>query len=295
MEIRVLQYFLAVAREESISKAAESLFISQPTLSRQLMDMETQLGKKLFIRGNRKITLTDEGVFLRNRAEEIVSLVEKTELEFSTPDEIISGNIHIGGGETKAMQIIARAVQKFNIDYPNVQYHLYSGNGEDVSDKLDKGLIDFGVFIDPVDISKYDYLRIPAKDEWGVLMRKDSPLAQNDTIVPSDLYSLPVILSRQSLVKSELSKWLGRDFSHINIVSTYNLVYNASLLVEQGIGYAVTLDNLINTSGNSPLCFKPLSPSLTAGLNFAWKKHQVFSRTNEKFLEYIRLEFAKLI
>lgn len=288
MEIRVLRYFLAVAKAESISKAASLLNISQPTLSRQLMNMEEELGKSLFIRGNRKITLTEEGKFLRIRAQEIIDLIDKTQSEFSSSNEIISGDIYIGGGETDAIRLIAKCAHSLQKKYPNIRYHLFSGNGDDVTDKLDKGLIDFGIVIEPFDLSKYDFIRIPQKDTWGLLMKKESPLASKDFIEPSDLLNIPIITSSQRLVESEISKWFGKDLSELNIVATYNLVYNASLLVDEGMGYALCLDKLINTTGDSKLCFRPLYPPLEASLNIIWKKYQVFSRASETFLRHLQ-------
>lgn len=290
MELRVLRYFLAVAKEESITAASETLHVTQPTLSRQLMELEEEFGKKLFIRGNRKITLTDEGILLRKRAEEIVELVEKTETEITASDEIINGDIYIGGGETDAMRIIAHIVKKLQEKYPQVKYHLFSGNADDVTERLDRGLLDFGVVIEPANIQKYDYLKLPATDTWGVLMRKDSPLAQNTVIKPKDLHNIPLLCSRQSMVGKGISQWIGKDFEKLNIVATYNLVYNASLMVEEGIGYALSLDKLVNTTGNSALCFKPLEPKLEVGLNIVWKKSQVFSKAAKKFLEMLELE-----
>ena len=290
MELRVLRYFLAVAKEESITAASETLHVTQPTLSRQLMELEEEFGKKLFIRGNRKITLTDEGILLRKRAEEIVELVEKTETEITASDEIINGDIYIGGGETDAMRIIAHIVKKLQEKYPQVKYHLFSGNADDVTERLDRGLLDFGVVIEPANIQKYDYLKLPATDTWGVLMRKDSPLAQNTVIKPKDLHNIPLLCSRQSMVGKGISQWIGKDFEKLDIVATYNLVYNASLMVEEGIGYALSLDKLVNTTGNSALCFKPLEPKLEVGLNIVWKKSQVFSKAAKKFLEMLELE-----
>lgn len=292
MELRVLRYFLAVAKEESITAASETLHVTQPTLSRQHMELEEEFGKKLFIRGNRKITLTDEGILLRKRAEEIVELVEKTETEITASDEIINGDIYIGGGETDAMRIIAHIVKKLQEKYPQVKYHLFSGNADDVTERLDRGLLDFGVVIEPANIQKYDYLKLPATDTWGVLMRKDSPLAQNTVIKPKDLHNIPLLCSRQSMVGKGISQWIGKDFEKLDIVATYNLVYNASLMVEEGIGYALSLDKLVNTTGNSALCFKPLEPKLEVGLNIVWKKSQVFSKAAKKFLEMLESELS---
>lgn len=288
MEIRVLRYFLTVAREESISGAADYLHVTQPTLSRQIRDLEEELGTKLLIRGNRNVTLTNEGILLRKRAEEIVSLVEKTESEFNTSDGIISGDIYIGGGETDAMRLIARIAKNLHNDYSHVRYHIFSGNADDVTERLDQGLLDFGILIEPADMKKYDYIRLPATDIWGVLMRKDSPLASHNTISPKDLLDLPIISSRQTLVRNEISGWIGKDFEKMNIVATYNLVYNAALLVEEGLGYALCLDKLVNTIGNNNLCFKPLHPKLEASLDVVWKKYQIFSSAAEEFLKRIQ-------
>lgn len=291
MELRVLRYFLAVAREESISAAAETLHLTQPTLSRQLMDLEEELGKKLFLRGNRKVTLTEDGVLLRKRAGEIVELVEKTESEFHEPEEWIGGDIYIGGGETDAMRLIARAAKEFQALHPQVRYHLFSGNAEDVTERLDKGLLDFGVLIEPADLKKYDLMKLPATDVWGVLMPKGSPLAARDAVRKEDLWDLPLLVSRQSLGQNEIYAWLGRNAEALNIVTTYNLIYNAALMVEEGMGYALTLDRLVNTAGDSKLCFRPLEPRQEVGLDIVWKKYQVFSRATEKFLEYLQEKF----
>ncbi|WP_080873545.1 LysR family transcriptional regulator [Oceanobacillus timonensis] len=293
MEIRLLRYFIAVANQQSISGAAKHLHLSQPTLSRQLSELEAELDTPLFIRGNRKITLTAEGMFLLTKAKEIVELVDKTEANFNQPTEFISGEIYIGGGETKAMQFIAKALKHLTHHYPAIQFHLYSGNADDIMEKLDNGLLDFGVVIEPTDKQKYDYLHLPATDVWGVLMRKDSPLADKQSIQPSDLIDKPLLISRQTTVDNELTGWFGQDVKNLSITGTYNLLYNAALMVEEGLGYALCLDKLINTSGDSNLCFKPLNPDLHAGLNIIWKKHQVFSNAARKFLEQIRNNMEK--
>ncbi|MGA5691807.1 LysR family transcriptional regulator [Cytobacillus pseudoceanisediminis] len=293
MEIRLLRYFIAVANQQSISAAAKSLHISQPTLSRQLSDLEAELGTSLFIRGNRKITLTTEGMFLLTKAKEIVSLVEKTEANFNQPSEIISGEIYIGGGETEAMHFIAETLKDLLKNHPAIQFHLYSGNADDIMDKLDNGLLDFGIVIEPTDKQEYDYMHLPAKDVWGVLMRKDSPLAHKTSIQPADLIDKPLIISRQTTVDNELSGWFGQNVKDLNITGTYNLLFNAARMVEKNLGYALCLDKLINTSGDSKLCFKPLNPKLHAGLNIIWKKHQVFSIAASKFLDQIRYNIEK--
>lgn len=293
MEFRVLQYFLAIAREETISQAAESLHITQPTLSRQMKGLEEQLGKQLFIRGNRKINLTEEGILLRQRAEEIISLVEKTESEIMHSDTTISGDIYIGSGETEGMRILAKVIDTCHKEYPKIKFHLYSGNSQDVVEKIENGLIDFGVLIEPADISKYDFIKLPVKDKWGVLMRKDSPIASLKSITADTLKKLPLICSSQEIVKNEISGWLNDDYNKLNIVATYNLIYNASLLVEEGSGYAFGLDKLINTSGNSKLCFIPLEPKLEVGLTLIWKKYHLFSKAASYFLNQLRKEINK--
>lgn len=284
MEIRVLKYFLAVAREQNISAAAESLFLSQPTLSRQLKELEEELGKQLFIRGSRKITLTEEGLLLRKRAEEIVELLNKTEKELSNSDEQVSGEIYIGAGETDGLRLIAKAAKELQEPYPQITYRIISGDAVDITERLDKGLIDFALLLEPVDISKYSYLKFPVKDVWGVLMRRDCPLARKKCISPKDLRDMPLIVSRQALDGSELTQWLKSDNEQLNIVSTYNLVYNASLMVDEALGVALCLDKIINVSGDSSLCFRPLKPKLDVGMSLVWKKYQVFSKAAEKFI-----------
>lgn len=284
MEFRVLQYFLAVAREQSVSGAAEYLHLSQPTLSRQLKDLEDELGKQLFIRGNRKITLTDEGMTLRKRAEEIMDLVKKTEDEIMLSDNTVTGNVYIGAGETDAVRILAKAAYQLQQEFPQICIHISSGDAEDVTERLNKGLIDFGVLFDPTDLSEYNHLRIPVKDEWGVLMQRDSPLAEKEIITPEDLWDKPLIVSRQQKEGSNLSIWLKQSFSNLNIVATYSLLYNGSLMVEEGMGYALCLNHIINSTGESRLCFRPLYPKLEVGLNVVWKKYQILNKASEKFL-----------
>lgn len=289
MEFRVLQYFLAVAREQSVSGAAEYLHLSQPTLSRQLKDLEEELGKQLFIRGNRKITLTDEGMTLRKRAEEIVQLVKNTEDEIMLSDDSLSGNIYIGAGETDAVHILAKAANQLQASYPKICFHISSGDATDVIEQLDKGLLDFGVLFEPTDLSEYNHLRIPAKDEWGVLMRRDALLSEKSMITPEDLWDKPLIVSRQAVNKSRgLFEWLGKEPDELNIVATYNLLFNGSLMVEEGMGYALCLNHIINPTGESNLCFRPLSPKLETGLNVVWKKYQMLSKPAEKFLEKLQ-------
>lgn len=288
MELRELRYFLAVAREESISRAAENLFITQPNLSRQMQNLEKETGQKLFIRGNRKVSLTSAGMLLRKRAEEILELHDKTFNELNAPTTEICGDIYIGGGESYAMQIIAKAARAVRDEHPAVRFHLFSGDSATIAERLDKGLIDFGVFIGVRDLSRYDSLRLPLSDTWGVLMRKDSPLSQKEKISPEDLWDKQLLLSRQTLGKSGVTEWFNKPVEELNVVGTGNLLYNTSLLVKEGLGYAVTLDKIINTTGDSDLCFRPLYPDLISHLEIAWKKHEAFSRCAEVFLGKLR-------
>ena len=288
MDIRELQYFLAVAREESITKAAESLRMTQPPLSRQMKELEYELGKKLLVRGSKKVTLTEDGRLLRKRAEELVELMEKTKAELAASDENIGGDIHIGGGETDAVSFLAKAAGELQKKYPLIHYHTYSGDAEVVLEKLDKGLIDFGLLVGPVDVSRYEYIRLPISDIWGVLMRRDSPLAEKEVVCAEDLWDKPLIMSHQASGSSDMTAWLGADAGRLNIVMTYDLLFNASLFVKNDLGYAIALDKIINTTGDSELCFRPLYPTLEAGLGIAWKKHQVFSRASRELLRLLK-------
>ena len=284
MELRVLQYFLAVTREQSISGAAEYLHLSQPTLSRQLKDMEDELGKQLMIRGNRKITLTEEGMILRKRAEEILNLVQKTEQEITVSNDIVAGEIYIGAGETDAVRLIAKAAKQLQEKYPDINYHISSGDSIDVFEDLDKGLIDFGLVFGSVDSAKYEYINFPIKDEYGLLVRKDDPLAKKKAISPSDIWDKPLMFNRNTRDGDLLTNWLGKSISEIHIAATYNLLYNASLMVDEGLGYAFALDKIIHT-GSTNLTFIPFSPKLEAKMSLIWKKYQIFPKHTQKFLE----------
>ena len=291
MELRVLQYFLAVAREQSIVRAAESLHLSQPTLSTQIKAMEEELGKQLLIRGtkgSRKVTLTEEGMILRKRAEEILNLVQKTEREISLSDQVIVGDVYIGTGETDAVRFIAKAAREIYRSYPGIHYHIASGNAQFVMEQLDKGLIDFGIVFGAINQAKYNSIQMPFKDIWGVLMRQDSPLATKKMIAPKDLWDKPLIVSQQGDNRGALSAWMKKEMSELEIVATYNLLFNASLMVEEGLGYAIGFDKIINTSGSSNLCFRPLTPKREAGMSIIWKKYQVFSKASEKFMQKMK-------
>ncbi len=279
-----MEYFLAVAREQNFSRAADYLHLTQPTLSRQLKDLEEEFGKTLFLRGKRKVTLTEDGIYFRRRAEEIVSLAHRTEAEMKHPDDAVSGDLYIGAGETDAIRHIAKIVADLQRRYEGIHFHVVSGDTEDLTERLDKGLFDFCLLLGDVDQSKYEYMELPFRDRWGVLMRKDAPLAGRERLVPEDLWGKPLILSRQILGNARVDKWFGKPFSGQNIVATYNLVFNASIMAAEGMGYVLTLDKLIHTQG-SDLVFVPFEPEQTIGMTFVWKKYRTQSKAAEKFLE----------
>lgn len=288
MELRVLQYFLAVAREQSIIRAAESLHLSQPTLSTQIRNIEKELGRQLLIRGtkgSRKVTLTEEGMILKNRAEEILALVKKTENEIILSDSIIIGDVYIGAAETDRIHFLAKAAKKLQNDYPGIHYHISSGNYHFVAERLDKGLLDFGFILGSPDYKKYNVLKLPGKDIWGVFMRKDDPLAKKEAISPEDLWDKPLLMSQEQADGGTLIEWIKKSASSLNITVTYNLLFNASIFVEEGLGYAISLDKIINTSGNSKLVFRPLTPPMENEMYLIWKNYQVFSKPAEKFLQ----------
>ncbi|MBC1531141.1 LysR family transcriptional regulator [Listeria booriae] len=286
MELRVLNYFLTVAREKTISRAAEVLHLSQPTLSKQLKEFEEALGVKLFIRGNRFITLTEEGIYLANKGKEIVSLVESTTANLLS-DSTISGQIAIGAGETRAFEFIGQLLRDLRIEHPDIHFQLHSGNADDVLEKIDHGLLDFGLVIDPIEKQKYDSLQLPLVDYWGILVHSSHPLAKNKSITPTDIEDIPLLVSSQSFVDKQLAEWLGKNSNSLDIVGTYNLLYNASLLVKENMVSALCIDGIINTA-NTDLTFIPFSPSLTVNVNIIWKKNQTFSNASNAFLRLIR-------
>lgn len=287
MELRVLEYFLAVAREQSISAAADFLHLTQPTLSRQLKDLEDEFGKQLFIRGNRKVTLTEDGVYFRKKAEEIVTLAHRTEAEMKNTDQAVVGDIYIGAGETEAVGNLVSAAHKLQKEFSGIHFHITSGDTADLTDRLDKGLFDFCLLLGEIDQSKYEYLTLPYTDTWGVLMRKDSPLAEKEAIEAQDLWDKPLIFSRQALNAPRFMRWFEKSASELNIIATYNLAFNASIMAREHMGYVLTLDKLINTEGTD-LCFRPLSPEQTVGMVLVWKKYQPQSKAAEMFIQAVR-------
>ena len=286
MDLRHLRYFLMIAREGTISGAAAALHVSQPSLSRQMQELEHDLGAKLFDRGSRRITLTEPGMRLRKRAEEIVDLVERTEDEFRLSAHTLAGEVRIGGGETPAMGLLADVMADFVDSYPLVRFSLFSGNAENVSERLDTGRIDFGVFIGHADLSRYEFLQLPAHDRWGTFMRDDDPLAAHDVVTPSDLAERSLILSEQA--HREMGAWFHRDLDDLDVVATYNLLYNAALLARRDMGIVVSLEGIVDTREGSGLTFRPLEPALSADIFIAWKRYQTFSPAAEAFLASIR-------
>ncbi|MDD4371937.1 MAG: LysR family transcriptional regulator [Anaerostipes sp.] len=287
MELRVLEYFLAVAREQNITAAAQSLHLSQPTLSRQLKDMEEGFGKQLFLRGNRKIILTEEGMILRKRAEEILSLVKKTEAEVTASNTSISGDIYIGTGESEGVRLLIQAGMELQQDYPDIHIHTISGDSLDLMDNLDKGLFDFAVLWDPVDLSNYESIQLPHRDRISILMPANCNLAQKEHVSMEDLVEIPIIASRQQLKTAAIDSFLRQQGEKLNIVATYNLIYNASLMVQEGMGYAIGFDQIIDTSTNRNLICKPLYPVTELSMNLVWKKYQIFTKAAQLFLQKV--------
>lgn len=286
MEIRVLRYFLTVVREESITKASEVLHITQPTLSRQLAQMEDEIGVKLFNRGTRKITLTDEGILLRRRAEEILSLVDKTEQELLEQEEQIEGKITIGCGEIQAVQILPQIFSSFSEKYPNVTFDIFTATADLVKEQMDKGLIDVGLLLEPIDIEKYDFIRLPIKEKWVVLMKPDDPLYKKESVTPKDLANLPLILPRRMRVQNELASWFGDYYKNLNIRFTSNLSTNGAVMVSKGLAYSVVIEGAVPFWDSNKIAYRPLSPALTATSVLAWKRQQPFSPAATKFIEY---------
>ncbi len=289
MDIRQLVSFVAIVREETISAAARSLNMTQPALTRQIQALEEELGTRLFLRGKRHITLTEEGRFLQRRAGEILELVDKTAQAFREGSDV-AGEVFIAGGETRAMRHVARAAFRARQRYPGLSFNIFSGNGDDVHERLDRGLADFGIFIQPMDMRSYEYLRLPAKDVWGVLMPGDHPLAARMAIGPADLAGEPLITSRQTLLQNEMAAWFGESHLGLNVVATYNLLYNASLLVEQGMGLALCLEGILRLPEDGSLVFRRLKPAMEVDVCLAWKRNQIFSRAAANFLAIFREE-----
>lgn len=284
MELRVLKYFLAVAREENITKAAALLHLTQPTLSRQLMQLEEELGVKLFHRSRYHIILTDEGMLLRRRAQELVDLAEKTAREFRKDPEL-RGEISIGSGDLEGMSLLSQMLASFQKLHPQVTYQIYSGNADHIKEQIERGTLDLGLLLEPVDISKYDIIRLPVKEQWGVHVREDSPLARKEAVTAQDLSQLPLIYTRRGVVQKELERWFGAYARNLQIAATGNLPYNMTLLAREGVGAFLTIRLRCSYEG---LRFLPLSPPLESSTVLAWKKTETFPPAVSALLEHIK-------
>ncbi|EOS21369.1 hypothetical protein C806_04352 [Lachnospiraceae bacterium 3-1] len=290
MEIRVLRYFLEIARENNMSRAAATLHVSQPTLSKQMKELEFELGKKLFRRGSTSVTLTDEGMLLRKRAEDILAMVDKTAEEFRELDNITGGEVHIGCAESYLIKHLAQTIKDFKEKYPLFRYHLTSGNTEQVAERLDRGLIDFAVIAEPPNLERYNYIEIPGTDIWGLVIRKEHPLSDKVEISFDDLIGLDLICSEQGM-KFDISRWCGEKTDQLKISGTFNLCYNGGVFVEEGLGCMLTFDRLMNTGDDSDLCFRPLFPRLETKMYIIWKKYQVFTPIAELLLDELKKNF----
>lgn len=290
MEIRTLRYFLAVAREENMTHAAEMLHVTQPTLSKALKSLEEELGTKLFTRHSFNIRLTDEGMLLRNRAEDLVRMADKIEQEFVSLDDITGGELYLGLAESCQIKFLAQAIREFKRLYPGLHYHITSGDTEQIADKLDKGLLDFLVLAELPDSRKYEYIEFPESDIWGLVVPTDDPLSSKKHIRINDLKDIPLFCSDQGW-NNDIKKWAGNDFSDINLEGSFRLAYNGSIFTREGLGYLLTFDKLVNTSKESGLVFIPLYPKLETHLYIVWNRHQAFTPIAERFLNHLKTSF----
>ncbi len=293
MELRVLRYFLEVAREGNVTHAAQRLHISQPTLSRQIKELEEELGKKLFNRSNYSVSLTEEGMLLRKRAEDILDMADKTIAEFQALDEINGGDIHIGCAESNGIAPFIQVIQSLQEQHPRIRYHFYSSGTDAVNERLDRGLLDFAIIIQEVDLTRYNYLKMPSKDRWGLIMRKDHPLAEHSCIHLHDLIEIPLILSRQAM-REEMPRWFGEVQDKLNVVATYDLLFNTSVMVREGFGCVLGFEGLVYTGPDSDLCFRPLEPALESPMYIIWRKYQVFSPVATLLMEKLKEHFNEV-
>ena len=277
-----------MAKYGSITRAAQQLHVTQPTISRQLIELEKTVGSPLLIRGKRQVTLTEAGILFQQRAEEIVSLMGKAMRDVSGQDDLLGGTVAIGCVETCVSRMLPKVLGEFSARYPNVKYELYSADGDDIREKLDRGDLDFGILVEPVEAAKYDFFRLPYWETWGVLMRKDDPLAQKSAIGRDDLLSIPLILPRREIVQDHIAGWFGLDRSQLNVFAGHNLLNNAALLVEAGLGYVVCVGGSFEIGGGKGLCFVPLTPERTTGHVLAWKKNRVFHSAASRFREFVQ-------
>lgn len=288
MDTRLLEYFLAVAKYGNITRASEQLHVTQPTVSRQLMDLEEALGTPLLIRGKRQVTLTEAGILFQQRAEEIISLMEKTMRDVIDQDDLLGGTVTLGCVESCVSRMLPKVLAGFSARYPKVKYEIYSADGDDIREKLDQGELDFGILVEPVETAKYDFFRLPYWETWGVVMRKDDPLAQKESLQKEDILPLPLILPRREIVQDHIAGWFGVDRSQLNVFAGHNLLNNAALLAEAGLGYIICVGGSFGIRGGENLRFIPLSPERKTGHMLAWKKNRVFHSAANRFREYVR-------
>ncbi|SHO52350.1 LysR family transcriptional regulator [Anaerocolumna xylanovorans] len=288
MDIRVLRYFLAVAKEGNITKAAENLHITQPTLSRQMIELEEEMGTSLFIRGKRQITLTNNGILFQQRAKEIVSLIDKTERDMSEQNDLVGGVISIGCVESIASQALPKVLAEFVKVHPMVKYELYSADGDDIREKIDRDDIDMGILLEPIEAAKYDYIRLPFYEQWGIVMKKSDPLAKKKAISVENILEVPLIVPRRTIVQDEIAKWLGVTNDKLNIVASHNLLTNALLLVQNDMGYAICVRGAYSIRETDNICFVPFEPGKTTGHVLAWKKNQIFNSATSLFIQFLK-------
>ncbi|HIX29697.1 MAG TPA: LysR family transcriptional regulator [Candidatus Blautia stercoravium] len=294
MEIRVLRYFLTVVREESITRAADVLHITQPTLSRQLAKMEEDIGVKLFDRGTRKIVLTNEGMLLRRRAEEILELVDKTEQELIEQEEAVEGTVSIGCGDLGAVQMLPDLLRAFHKKYPAVRFDIHTATADHVRARMERGLADIGLLLEPVNMEKYDFIRLNQKEQWGVVMTPDSPLSEKPYVTAEDLLSVPLILPQRLNIQSELANWFGDVFEHLNVLFTSNLPANSSIMVYHKLAYAIIIRGSTSLWDQEKIIYRPLYPELSASSVLAWRRQQPFGLAASKFIEHIKsFDFSK--
>lgn len=282
MELRVLNYFLMVSQEENITKAAQLLHVTQPTLSRQLMQLEDELGVKLFERSNHSIVLTSDGLLLKRRAQEIVSLAEKTKRELTTEKEL-SGEIEIGSGEFKSFSLLADVIAAFSAKHPGVRFHLNSGNADTIKERLENGGLDIGLLADPVDISRYEFTRLPQKETWGIIAHNDFAIAKRPFVTPKDLIGLPLILPHRRMVREEIQNWFGDLYGDVNVFATYDLLYNAAIMAQKKMGIILTIEL---ESRFDEVKFVPFAPKMEFGSVLVWKKNQIQSAAMEAFIDF---------
>ena len=285
MELRVLNYFLAIAREENFTRAAEQLHVTQPTLSRQIAQLEEGLGVELFVRSNHNIILTEEGMILKRRAQEILSLADKTKRDLLHKAENLEGTISIGSGEFLATRYLTDCIAEFCQKFPLVRYELYSGNAGNIRDNIERGLLDIGLMSEPIDIRKYEFISLPIKEKWGALVQNNSPLAEKDFVTPRDLAGIPLISTLGEFMESNIGKWFGEYAEQIHIIAKGNLLYNEAMLAQSNIGTVIGIQLNCSYEG---LRFVPLSPTLESGTALAWKRDQIFSAATSSFIDFAK-------